>query len=631
MNNINEWTQVYLNGVIPNGEGTNNLKEITLQLEKGNKSPAQIYSILRGMGVDDSTSKFAINTYLTTEKNKQVMEKNFNISDIEKAFENLKTSLLSLVKEEDSKFRYSAQKALNVTEVYLNRINDYKVKKEELKQVSEALTDLNSRNNKELYSNSIMEFSRKKGLLENLVVEKDFTEKYTLVKKAFADFDNSINWLNPITEMLNEFKIIINSNLFSFKLREAVENIKSSKHSSLYKSAISDIEGLCKLSESGIREEFTKVLEKHSWISEVDKVIKEFVKFNNLAASNGNGKISKVYSPVQINEDNSITVFLNGNFLVVENNKIRKAENVNEQFNPRLLNLLNAMKLFKITNESFQLFNGNKYLEIFTETGQIKVNDTVLEESSIENLRNYLLQSAFFRIDESYKIDQVAILIESLEDIKELDFIYSINSPIHEEVNVSVLNYKDSIYLNRVNNAMGINEFVKPVSATHAQALVNEYINYDISNMVYEHLENEIKALADLNNKKIAIKENIKFLESKLIEVKEAMKTIGAENTLEKAFQILNNELYLQEKSLQDVYISIGRMKNGNVSESDNLLDKGYVEAEVTKDTKDLKSGDVIFVLANDVTTSSDDDEITFLLNDKSKKDSIKKEFIKIK
>jgi hypothetical protein len=632
MNTLNEWTQVYANGMIPREGGTqNNLREITLQLQKSGKSPNQVYAILRGMGIDDQKSRFAVCSYMAVEKNKIIMEKNFNISDLETIFENLKISLLALVKEEDSKFRYSAQKALKITELYQNRISDFKGRKEELKTISEALEDLNSRNNKGIYEGAIMEFAQKKTSLENYVNDREITEKFELVKKSFVDYDSSINWLNPISEMLNDFRVLVNSNLFSFKLREALSGIKNSKHSSLYKAAETDITELCKLSEAGVQEELMAVLEKHSWIKEVNTIIKEFVKYKNLVSSNGNGIVNKVYSPVKVNENNTITFHLNGNFLVVENDKIRPVKDSSEMFDGRLNNLIKVMEMFKITNESFQLFNGSKYLEIFTDNGQIKINDIMLESSNIADIRNYLIQSAFFRLDEGYKIDQVSLLIESLEDIKELDFIYSIDSSIHENINISVLNYGDNIYVNRVNTAMGINEFVEPNNASHAQELVNEYINYDISNMVYEHLENEMKQIAELNVKKNEIKENIKFLESKISETKMVIKEIGAENNLQKAIHLLENELNLQEKSLQDVYISIGKLKNGSLDESDSLLDKGYVEAEVTKNTSGLKKGDIIYVLADDYTQSGKNDDITYLVDEKSKESTIKKDFIKIK
>lgn len=693
MKSINEWTHVYLNGQIPSEElGTNNLKEITLQLSKSGKAPNQVYSILRGMGIPHDRSKFAVDSYVINnpmnQKKITVMEQSFNVSDIKTKLEGLKGNLLSFVQEDDSKYRYSAQKALNIVEVYLGRIEDFENKKEELKQVSEALTDLQERENKELYQESILDFNKKKVALESHVSERNNNEKFLLVKKAFIDFDSQVNWLSPVSEMLEGFRVWMNSNRFSFRLREAANTMNSHKHAAMYRAAIADLENLTKLGEAAIHEDIAKVLEKHRWISEVERVLVEFFKYKNLAASNANGTIKKVYSPVKVNEDNSVTFHLDGKFYVLKEGEISLVESEEHQFDGRLSNVLKALQLFKPTHESFQLFNGQKMLEVKTETGQVTINEMIIADTDAMDIKNHLVQTAFFRADESYKIDQVCILIESLDDIKELDFIYSINSPIYEGVTVNVINHADKVYLNRVNPMMGVNELVEADTATKAQSLVSEFVNYDISNMIYEKLEEETKKLVELGRQKEDIKENIKFLEEKILSVKTAINKVGAVNELQEAINLLNNELLLQEKELQKVYVAIGEMKDGiskedeeeveeskkedeveaeveeskkeddeaeTVEESkdeeekeeeleegkkkaesideatkeEKLLDKGYIKAGVKKNTGSLKKGAEIYVNAGEFTTASKKDELEYI-DSKDKTGKVKKENIAI-
>ena len=171
-----------------------------------------------------------------------------------------------------------------------------------------------------------------------------------------------------------------------------------------------------------------------------------------------------------------------------------------------------------------------------------------------------LQESALTSNDSRIVAEKIAFLIESIGTVKEIDIFTSIASRQRNGVAVNIAKMNESIFVNRINSAMGCNEMIQVKSAKVAQELVNEFVNFDITPLVQEMLTNEEKQAFDLQTKKNSLQESIKTYEDKKKEVIAAMALHPEAGELKEAFSLVSNEIESQEKELQAVYHQISEL-----------------------------------------------------------------------
>lgn len=251
----------------------------------------------------------------------------------------------------------------------------------------------------------------------------------------------------------------------------------------------------------------------------------------------------------------------------------------------------------------------------------ILVNGKKVEYKDINNLKNYLIRTSFFGLNEMYRLDELLYMVESLDSIKEIDFVTSISSKLNNGVKVNVIKTDKNIYVNRINPHMGVNELLSLSSAEAAQQSVNEYIVFDISNSVKDLMAIETKRRFELNEKKNTYIERLKFLEEKKLEIENTIKVVGKNETLEQALKVLEEEMTGQETNLQNTYAEMGEEKMVNRK----LLDMGYVKGSMKSIDGIFDEGLEVYVLAQDYTTKGNDDQVKVISDDGGKVGTVKK------
>jgi hydroxylamine reductase (hybrid-cluster protein) len=138
----------------------------------------------------------------------------------------------------------------------------------------------------------------------------------------------------------------------------------------------------------------------------------------------------------------------------------------------------------------------------------------------------------------------------------EMDNFTSIQSQEFLALFLTMINVEESIFINKINGSMKLNEMVKTSSATDAVKLVKEFINYDVTPILSERLvkENNQKAIRD--RKIEELNSVISFLEEKKNEVSAAIKAIGESAELNEALNLIQSEINKKEKELANSYIS---------------------------------------------------------------------------
>jgi hypothetical protein len=127
-------------------------------------------------------------------------------------------------------------------------------------------------------------------------------------------------------------------------------------------------------------------------------------------------------------------------------------------------------------------------------------------------LKNLLMSTAHFGINEMQTMDMVVAAYENADKFVELDFVQSIMPRNARGVVANIMRIGENVYLNKINTSMKINEFSKIESATKAVEIVKEFVGYDISSSVEDLLSEDIKTIRIIESKKNELLDKITFL-----------------------------------------------------------------------------------------------------------------------
>lgn len=656
-----------MDGALPciNDEGSNNLRDITLALVNTDKQPNQIFAILCGMGIPKEKAYAAVITYVVNKNNNIQMEQTFDMPSLKIGLLAVKEQLVSFKDEQKNKFNYNTTQALSIVESYLTKISGYDnlvISLEEKKNQFSPNLDLKELNGSTLYS-TVENLNSIKKINEDLeAYNKNIKFKY--LKGLLSDL-KIYEWIVPVGTFVSELTKVYNANYFTAKVNETIESLSKDKFSKMYEFAINDLNSLIVKKEDEVRNQIPVILEKHKWIKNISDLIVETNNYENAVNSTGDGSINSVYSPLQINENGTFTFSLNKKYYVVENDSVREAKD-SEMPNGQFILIENALSNFKISKESLTLY-GKKTLNINLNENKVTIDNVVVDHKNLDNFRNALKTTMIFGMNELYKIDEVCQVIDSLEMIKELDFVTSIQSKFNPALFVNIIGVKENFYVNVINPLMGTNTLVKPESGEEIQKLVSEYVNIDISNIILEKISFENKQKVEFNNKIVELQERLTYLESKKdlinkefaltsknesVDVsdccsapmegtictsckKEAKPVVEAS---EMALNLINDEISKVEKELQETYMALNYIGKKKLTENetekkkiDDLLDAGYVEGYLKDDFEKLKKGDKVFIMADEFTSKGDSEIINVVEADGKKKFKIHKKLLKVK
>lgn len=363
-------------------------------------------------------------------------------------------------------------------------------------------------------------------------------------------------WIESVKELCIYFDKIKNDNKFSMLLIESLYNMKNDKYLSLNAKPVAAIEKMIEKGENYIKENYL-TLNEFSWTAPLKYTINKIADALNEMTDTSIANVQKIYSPVQVNEDDSITISLFGKFYAITPDSILEA-NKNQQPTARFLKTLDAMSMFSVINEEFVYHGKRKSLSIVE--NKIYVENTELSQTTPNAIMSALQESALTS-NNSYQIaEKISFLIESFDTIKEIDIFTSLVSKQHKNVAVNIAKINENIFINRVNYAMNINEMIQTSSAKVAQGLVNEFVNYDITPLVQEMLNNEEKIAYNFKIEKNKIQETIKILENKKKEIFTNIALYPNVKELKDLYEAINLEINSQEKELQLIYLQESKL-----------------------------------------------------------------------
>ena len=444
-------------------------------------------------------------------------------------------------------------------------------------------------------------------ILEGYMRQIGTRSDYSILRDLCLEM-KQYDWLAPVDEFINEARKFAEDNQMSFAVLNTLESIRKSRDNKSFSAAINALEEMKDLSESDLRKTSAGKLHKHAWVPGVKELIalSENLTKSNTTTDKRFTNIKPV-SPVLENE-NGETIFCVGKriYAMNENEEIRLAKS--DEISNEFAKLVELSENFKVTEEGLRLSTNNCNIDICrVEEGEeskteIYVDGDLVKESQ---LAATLMSNGKFRYGQYDTIKVLEHALNKINDLYELDFVETIKSNVYEGVEVNLMKTENGVYVNKINKGMNENILIKPETAKDAIDLVQEFVDYDITNSVKDILEGEAKIEANRAKEESDIYERIDYIKNEISKLSE----LGMDemDQIREAKKVLNDALEAETRKLNAMFKS----KNVTVHEAS---DADYVPGELKIKTNSYRPGTKVQVNAGQYTEGGGKDMISVIL-----------------
>jgi hypothetical protein len=459
--------------------GSNNLRDLILVLHESGKEPETIYNVLNMIGVDKQRAYEAIEMYVPKKIEIKMEIKEMSKPEITETIPAAATKPNGKKKVEEALDIFG--RASKIKSIASDLPSNYQTVA--IKYLCEMYM-LNSNNPGYIHSD--------------------------LAKKLITEL-NQYAWIQPIADVINELLSSMKDHATSIHLYETYLKLKSSHSNQYFSNAINEIEGMLELTESEIRETGKYKLSTYTWIPEVKSVVQHINSYNNDLSENSSHTVVKKFSPI-IEHDGGYVFNLHGKSYQVKDNEISAIDP--KQLAAQYLTLIAVEENFKFSHNKMTFYKGKHVYEINLNEGKkiVTLDGRELLFGESTQLKNILMSTAHFGINEMHSMDMVVAAYENADKFVELDFVQSIMPRNKRGVVANIMRIGENVYLNKINTSMKMNEFSKIESATKAVEIVKEFIGYDISSVVEDLLSEDVKKTRINESKKNVLLDKITFL-----------------------------------------------------------------------------------------------------------------------
>jgi hypothetical protein len=206
----------------------------------------------------------------------------------------------------------------------------------------------------------------------------------------------------------------------------------------------------------------------------------------------------------------------------------------------------------RFSENKMTFYKGNHIYEIqLNESGRnFFVDGRELLFSEKAQLKNLLVSTCHFDLNEMSKTDLLVAAYEHADKFVELDFVNSIEHRHKKGLTANIMRIGENIYINKINKAMAMNEFFKAENATKAIEIVKEFINYDITLLVEDLLSEEIKNKRVVESMKNDLFDRINFLKE---QKNELSKQDTKNEFISEANKLITEEIEKFQKELNTI------------------------------------------------------------------------------
>lgn len=428
------------------------------------------------------------------------------------------------------------------------------------KEVQSELKSLGLNESKIISAVSSSVVPERKGVADHFAIQK-----IAILENICKEL-NPYSWMKSVSTFIAETEDFMRNNEISILLERIVFDLENDRNANYYKAAIDTI------SEAAISENpvyfILENTKDQKWIPLVKRLYEYCeTKKGSINGTNPNFVVSKIFSPIEFIEERGSYVFnANGKVFETDGDTIMEyAYPTSDKFK----SLLAITEKAKFDNGVMRLYpNSTSTLDINfnEEKPKVFINNKLVESTSVES---HLLVGGYVSYSEKAKIAQIQQAIHEGNNIKELDFGYTVNSRLYESVSVSVFSIGENVYIQKVNKGMNENTLTKAESAEDAISIVKDFMNYDISNSI-KHLteaeeaknmskEKEVSKQLDYLNSVYeketeTIRTRIKTLTESLMDLDRVARLNGVENTTKivQAKSLLESQINKAKEALEE-------------------------------------------------------------------------------
>jgi hypothetical protein len=435
------------------------------------------------------------------------------------------------------------------------------------------------------------------------LLEGNRLPEYILAESFIPEF-SSFDWDSTVKSGIEKIAENCVSLRNEIEVSKAIYQLKVSDPTNFYKVVveslngwlISDEKSLGLLSRDLERWQFNPVVRN---LIHTLKVNESKAGVLNITKKQGESEVKSIYTPV-LTRDNKLVFQMSGYVFEADETGVRRLNASQMESLPHdFVSLLESFNqpFIKVNGTGVNFYVGKTGIKIqeSNDGASVILNGSPLRfKDSVELGRILHVELASQSgVNPSSIAKDVINVYESFDKIVELDIAKNISSRLYEGVYVNLLKWKNQIYVQRVNEGMRENSFLK-TSGSQALKVVHDLLKFDISEGLSQFLEgeNKMKAIMINDRKKVldnmtVIEEQVKKLETimasnPLYESSTQIKT--AYNQLKKELDVLkekwsaiNSELELFENGYEEIILDEGKYAIGDAVRVKESGDSGKV------------------------------------------------------
>jgi hypothetical protein len=596
---------------------SNNLQALVQEFAKSGKTPEQVAMILDKMGIPTDKIQYGISTFYP---------KKTIITMTIKEKLNLEERINTL-KEDMKGYNVHSSKAYYVGQI--NEICDKYLKpmvaEASQSKIDDAISKINELKQSLVEYNNEVDAGKQKsvpsevdGIMctinEQQIALTNYTNtqrniaanklSHAVIAKQIVQELRTYDWMNPVGEFIRTVEGALAANAMGVAVEEAYTTLDSSNAKQYYKIGLDKLDELRAMNENDMRQAVTAEVSDLRWIPQLNTIYEHNIKLSKDIDNDENNIVIPRHSYVVEHED-GIIFSLNGSpYFVKENVIIPFAQN---KVNTLFVTLMAVEETFRFKTGEMVTSNGENMLSLSMDEAKqpiFKFNGKVIEMTDGNALRNFLVTTAKYRMNEQGVVNTIVAAYENIADIKELDFVRSITSRKHNGLQFNIMKMDENLYINKVNSYMGRNTFEIYENVEDAVKDVQEALQYDISTLVFEKLAKAKKEAAIFEERKTDLLDKILFLKEKKEELAKADQTI---QTIKEATALINTELTkfqkeynkMSDKTVYEDHIKPGtKTKDGGTVNSWSDEEGVYIVSYDDGTTKEFKDNEIQVVEA---------------------------------
>ena len=356
-------------------------------------------------------------------------------------------------------------------------------------------------------------------------------------------------WIESVAAVINEMSTFLRDNAIAVQIDETYNKLRSSNRNQYFSQAMPVLEELMTLSESEIRESGKYKLTAHTWIPEIKAIVEHINVLSKDANPTNDHIVVKKYSAV-VEQEGSHIFHVSGSTFKMDQGEISKIDP--RQIGAAYLTMIAVEENARFSENKMTFYKGNHIYEIqLNESGRnFFVDGRELLFSEKAQLKNLLVSTCHFDLNEMSKTDLLVAAYEHADKFVELDFVNSIEHRHKKGLTANIMRIGENIYINKINKAMAMNEFFKAENATKAIEIVKEFINYDITLLVEDLLSEEVKNKRVVESMKNDLFDRINFLKE---QKNELSKQDTKNEFISEANKIITEEIEKFQKELNTI------------------------------------------------------------------------------